>query len=105
MNNIEVINIPPREKSSGTRDRDSPKTTIAIKKYKNTEIVIPRDKSIAFRGSDFVIVPAINPPINGPIGPVKKWIIGGKIAIKGIKEPIIIACKNLNIEQLYNSKM
>ena len=29
----------------------------------------------------------------------------GKIAIKGIKEPIIIACKNLNIEQLYNSKM
>ena len=61
--------------------------------------------SMAFSGSHLVIVPAIRPPINGPIGPVKKWIIGGKIDIKGIKEPIIIACKNLNIEQLYNSNM
>ena len=105
MNKIEEIIIPPKEKSSGTIESDCPKITIARIKYINTEIVIPSDNIIAFNGSDLVIVPAINPPINGPIGPVKKWIIGGKIDIKGIKDPMIIACKNLNIEQLYNSKI
>lgn len=97
--------MPPKEKISGISERDCPKTTMVRIKYRNTEIVIPSDNKIAFNGSDFVIVPAIKPPIKGPIGPVKKWIIGGKIDIKGIKDPMIIACKNLNIAQLYNSKI